>query len=294
MSSFGYSGTIAHGAFEACRSPSSEGTRDCKSLYRNRHGNTKPCVKWQLSLLSEVPRQQVGSGFDESIVSTGVFTPSAEALLSHHIVGGRILLPGVGYLEMTFSATKQHVLKSVAFIRPCVLPEPQPGVAEKYVLRCIRRGQETFEISSSGNTSSEELKFATHFAATCSDLESGHTASTHTWPVGLESHKVEPYKERCRDVLLTKCLQSAYPKHSTAARMQQAETNRRDLSFSMKKPASLLTALRRVRAFVGVMTWQSRHCRPRDSKCAEIDRKKCNGSFRELHMVTRARATQST
>ena len=191
MSSFGYSGTIAHGAFEACRSLSSEGTRDCKSLYRNRHGHTKPCVKWQLSLLSEVPRQQVGSGFDESIVSTGVFTPSVEALLSHHIVGGRILLPGVGYLEMTFAATKHYVLKSVAFIRPCVLPEPQPGVAEKYVLRCIRRGQETFEISSSGNTSSEELKFATHFAATCADVEKGY--APHIWrrgSVGLESQKV--------------------------------------------------------------------------------------------------------
>jgi len=155
---------------------------------------------------------------------------------------------------------------------------------------------------------------------------------------------------------LTKCLQSVYPKHSTAARMHQAETNTRGLSFSMKKPASLFTALRRVRAFVArafrgitwstnsiarnslsfdlttnnsvgrvnlsrsnmdykhaalrlakilnapatihkacsVMTWQSQHCRPYGSKCAKFDRQKCNKSFRELHMVTRARATQST
>ena len=138
-----------------------------------------------------MPRQQVGSGFDESIVSTGAFTPSAETLLSHHVVGGRILLPGVGYLEMTFAVIKQHALKAVAFIRPCVLPEPQPGVAEKYVLRCIRRGQETFEISSTGNTSSEELKFTTHFAATCADVEKGY--APHIWrrgSVGMESQKV--------------------------------------------------------------------------------------------------------
>ena len=201
------------------------------------------------------------------------------------------MLPGVGYLEMTFAATKHYVLKSVAFIRPCVLPEPQPGVAEKYMLRCIRRGQETFEISSSGHTSSEELKFTTHFAATCADVDIGY--APHIWrrgSVGLESQKVEQHKERCRDVLLTRRMQS----HSTAVRTHQSETNTREFSSSAKKSASIITALLRVRAFVSLMTWQSHYCRPYRSKCAKLDREICN-NFRELRMVvTRVQTTRST
>ena len=46
--------------------------------------------------------------------------------MSHHVVGGNILLPGVGYVEMAFAADASRcaVLSAVAFVRPCVLPAP--------------------------------------------------------------------------------------------------------------------------------------------------------------------------
>ena len=49
----------------------------------------------------------------------------AGALFSHHVVGGSILLPGVGYVEMAFSSSpvvERSVMTAVLFLRPCVLP----------------------------------------------------------------------------------------------------------------------------------------------------------------------------
>ena len=56
-------------------------------------------------------------------------------VLSHHIVGGNILLPGVGYVEMAFAAngSRHAALSAVAFVHPCVLPEPGEG-AERCAL----------------------------------------------------------------------------------------------------------------------------------------------------------------
>jgi len=100
-------------------------------------------------------------------ISTGVLSPSAEALFSDHVVNGRILLPGVGYLEMTFIANlgRFSAFSDVAFMRPCWLP--RPGTNEKCVLRCTQRGEGTFEIASwRGIGSSVGSKFTTHFMAT--------------------------------------------------------------------------------------------------------------------------------
>jgi len=118
----------------------------------------------------ETPGQTVGSYFDET--STGVLSPSAEALFSDHVVGGRILLPGVGYLEMTFIANiaRNSAFTSIAFMRPCWLP--QPGTNGRCVLRCTRRSEGAFEIASwRGVGSSIESKFTTHFMATPVNIE---------------------------------------------------------------------------------------------------------------------------
>ena len=152
LSSFGFSGTIAHGAFAGKSSTVSTSSGVSTSLYRGRRGYTTGDVQWRLNLRTETPRQQVGSHSDEA--STGVLSPSAEALFSDHVVGGQILLPGVGYLEMTFiSSFSQHsVFTNVAFMRPCWLP--QPGGNERCVLRCTRRGNGAFEIASWRGTKS--------------------------------------------------------------------------------------------------------------------------------------------
>ena len=118
----------------------------------------------------ETPGQTVGSYFDE--ISTGVLSPSAEALFSDHVVGGRILLPGVGYLEMTFIANivRNSAFTSIAFMRPCWLPEP--GANERCALRCTRRSEEAFEIASwRGMASTVEPKFTTHFRAVLDNID---------------------------------------------------------------------------------------------------------------------------
>ena len=99
---------------------------------------------------------------------SGALSPSAEALFSHHVVGGTIILPGVGYVEMAFAASSSRALTAVAFLRPCVLPEP--GRGEKCVLRCTRRA-ETLEIASTRGSGSSA--FASCFAGTLASIESG-------------------------------------------------------------------------------------------------------------------------
>jgi len=134
LSSFGFSGTIAHGAFEARKTIVST-SNVAKSLYRNRRFVAASDTT-RLDWLLEAPSPQQ-SGLDEAVVFSGALSPSAEALFSHHVVGGTIILPGVGYVEMAFAASSSRALTAVAFLRPCVLSGPDRG--EKCVLRCMRR-----------------------------------------------------------------------------------------------------------------------------------------------------------
>ena len=73
------------------------------------------------------------------------------AVMSHHLVGGSILLPGVGYVETAFAAVagRRAVLSAVAFVRPRVLPGPRAAASERCLLRCARRDSGArFEIAS--------------------------------------------------------------------------------------------------------------------------------------------------
>ena len=77
------------------------------------------------------------------------------------------MLPGVGYLEMTFIANLGRVsaFTDLAFMRPCWLP--RAGTNERCVLRCTRQGEGAFEIASwRGKRTSMEYEFKTHFRAT--------------------------------------------------------------------------------------------------------------------------------
>ena len=123
LSSFGFSGTIAHGAFEA-RQPA-DSPVDAKSLYRNRRFISSSDTT-RLDWLLEAPGLQQ-SRLDEAVVFSGALSSSAEALFSHHVVGGTIILPGVGYVEMAFAAGASRALAAVAFLRPCVLAVPGRG-----------------------------------------------------------------------------------------------------------------------------------------------------------------------
>jgi len=57
-----------------------------------------------LDWLLEAPGPQQPR-LDEAVVFSGALSSSAEALFSHHVVSGTIILPGVGYVEMVFAAS---------------------------------------------------------------------------------------------------------------------------------------------------------------------------------------------
>ena len=142
LSSFGYSGTIAHGAFGIeGNSFMSDRTRDSKSLYRSRRtaglGSTvRPWLSW----LAEIPGPRYSTPLldDETVVSSGTLAPLVEDCFSHHVIAGNILLPGTGYVEMTFAASfgRFNALKGVMVLRPCVLPRPGKK-SQQYELRCL-------------------------------------------------------------------------------------------------------------------------------------------------------------
>ena len=119
--------------------------RNCSHHARRADGNN-PRLGW----LAATPG--LGQSIsDDEVIFSGALTPATEAFLSHHVVGDSILLPGVSFIEMAFAASPGHsILKTVAFIRPCLLPGPTDGSGERCVLRCTQRGA-ALEIASQRN-----------------------------------------------------------------------------------------------------------------------------------------------
>ena len=60
-------------------------------------------------------------------LSTGCLAIGVHVMLREHVVGNRILLPGVGYVELAFAAmirggaSKTMSLVGILFVRPCVV-----------------------------------------------------------------------------------------------------------------------------------------------------------------------------
>ena len=128
LSSFGFSGTIAHGCFcvlsEHADAIHCTGTA---SLFRDeaRHaiGSSR---KWAMTLvLVEQPSCPVGLVDAVASSFVGQLSLAAKVALSDHTISDRILLPGVGYVEMSMVHNPAHesALVAVAFIRPCVVPQ---------------------------------------------------------------------------------------------------------------------------------------------------------------------------
>ena len=115
----------------------------------------------RLNWLAEKPNN-IGPAVNDTVVFSGVLTPSAELLFSDHVVAGNILFPGVGYVEVAFAANldQASALTAAAFVRPCVLPNPRLGTSKRCELRCTRRETGGIEIASRVTGSSMELSFA--------------------------------------------------------------------------------------------------------------------------------------
>ena len=127
----------------------------------------------RLNWLAEKPNN-IGPAVNDTVVFSGVLTPSAELLFLDHVVGGSILFPGVGYVEVAFAANLGYcALNTVAFVRPFMLPNPRSGTSKRCELRCTRRETGGIEIASRVTGSSTGSSFASCFVGTfasCGDV----------------------------------------------------------------------------------------------------------------------------
>ena len=181
LSSFGFSGTIAHGAFAARNETVLANiAQHSKSLYRGRHTlSTGIEMRPWLSWLIKVPgTNQFSPSLNDTASSIGRLTASVIEILSDHVVGGNIFLPGVGYVEMAFNASRgRSALTAAAFLKPCILPGPSDSW--ECVLRCTQREMGSFEISSRTLRALVDSSFLLHFTATLADSASAHKAGTY-------------------------------------------------------------------------------------------------------------------
>jgi len=178
-SSFGWSGIIAHGVFQHERSTETS-SEACDlasvSLYRNFSHLVRPSddrasrLKW----LAAVPGLEQSIS-DDDVIFLGAFTPATEAFLSHHVVGGSILLPAVGFIGMAFAASPgQSILKAVSYLRLCSLPDPTDKSGERCVLRCTQRGS-ALEIANRRVGKGLQSGFVANFVATLDAPKVVHT-----------------------------------------------------------------------------------------------------------------------
>ena len=149
LSSFGFSGTIAHAlvALDRAQMRSSMSAASGASLYRHA---VLPVGSAGCGRVVARPRLAEARGAlrDDAVVS-------AEALISHYVVGGSILLPGaVGYVEAAFvaDARRRSALWAVAFVR---------GAArERCALRRTRLAAGAFEIGRRASSRRKETRGA--------------------------------------------------------------------------------------------------------------------------------------
>ena len=85
-------------------------------------------------------------------------------------MGGTILLPGVGFVEMALACRPNQIsaLTAVTFLRPCPLPD---GISARCAIRCTRHGVDSVEISSQRMESVQESSFKTCFLGNIANVD---------------------------------------------------------------------------------------------------------------------------
>ena len=156
LSSFGFSGTITHGAFALSLSCAMKyGTvlfSRKVSLYRS--SVVQPVT------YSAIRHMTILSGKGDQVCSMsllershiGHLSSSVHGVLCEHVVGSKILLPGVVYTELAFSlgmtSTDVAVLSSIAFVRPCVISSHTIAVLRWFKMRISLDSCGRFDIAS--------------------------------------------------------------------------------------------------------------------------------------------------
>ena len=122
ISSFGYSGTIAHAVLASTftsglpldlpGSKGAAGVRFRRVAFPWDDMVPKPAA-------TEVQKTSHGSAVHQSLAAGPLHT-----IVSHHVVHGRVIFPGAGYLEMARAALGPTGLHGVYFLQPLALEAP--------------------------------------------------------------------------------------------------------------------------------------------------------------------------
>lgn len=182
VSSFGATGIIAHTLLQYVEVSNSdlrlfipkEASGYDSSLFRLE--TTRPLETTRRLYMIPVSGKQLSLVLDAArkLVSVGSLSFSANAGFSDHVIDGKVLLPGVGYIEMASSSnTDPFVLTTVIFLRPCVLTE----FPAQRVLRKKRQNTGIFEISSLKTTE----MFVVHAVGKQENNTGASTAAVQTY-----------------------------------------------------------------------------------------------------------------
>lgn len=120
-----------------------------------------------MALRSDADLGSLGESALEACLSQTVV-----AMLSDHVIGGRVLFPGVGYVEMALSAggviaAPGKRLVDVVFVRPCTLPLLENGAlrscTQEVIMRYVHSPEDDgFEVRSVRISSGSRSSFMTH------------------------------------------------------------------------------------------------------------------------------------
>lgn len=122
LSSFGFSGTIAHGAFAppllscVCSRSSLKGVASfCRA-------KATPAARGHLHMVPIADEQTHQGPQDPTCeyACIGTLSSATEIVMCSHIISNNILFPGVGYAEMVFacSSSSHSTLAAMSFVRP--------------------------------------------------------------------------------------------------------------------------------------------------------------------------------
>ena len=152
LSSFGFSGTNAHGvvsrATDACDASQMEG--------RRRRSTQRPNYQRQ-----SFPWRQVGFRLLRTHAKEGIFEVAVRAdvydVVKHHVVFGSIVVPGVVFVEMALEATQELFgtdvsVTNVNMLFPFVVPTRRSETDPFAVMRFVLTSDSHFQIQSTSST----------------------------------------------------------------------------------------------------------------------------------------------
>ncbi|KAK7249191.1 hypothetical protein SO694_0004607 [Aureococcus anophagefferens] len=121
LSSFGFSGTIAHGAYVRAAGPRLMSSAPASSAFRR---------------ASPVARDREDPPAESrTVMPRDLFF----ATIAEHVVAGAAIFPGVGYVEVAAAGAAVEALLRVTFLRPRAL-------TGGFELRCARAADGSFDV----------------------------------------------------------------------------------------------------------------------------------------------------